>query len=109
MVEYDGSAYMGFQLQPNQPTVQGAIETALHRFTGESLRIRGASRTDSGAHAQGQVVDFLTESPHPAATFLRALNFYLPPDIRIQSAHVMTPDFHSRRSASSRVYRYQIL
>ena len=61
-MEYDGSKYMGFQLQKDQPTIQGEIEKSLTKFTGEIIRIRGASRTDSGAHARGQVVDFSTES-----------------------------------------------
>ena len=109
VVEYEGGNYAGFQLQVHQPTIQGAIETAINRLTGETLRIRAASRTDAGANALGQVVDFLTASRHPADTFLKALNYYLPPDIRVQQAWEMTPDFHSRRDAASRIYRYQIL
>ncbi len=109
MVEYEGANYAGFQLQARQPTIQGEIETALNRLTGESIRIRAASRTDSGAHALGQVVDFPTASQYPADTFLKALNYYLPADIRIQQAFEMRLDFHSRRDAASRVYRYQIL
>ena len=70
-VEYQGTRYNGFQLQLNQPTIQGALEEALARFTGESIRVRGASRTDSGAHAQGQVVDFLTVSKHRRRDFRR--------------------------------------
>ena len=109
VVEYDGGNYAGFQYQNQQPTIQGEIETAINRFTGETVRIRGASRTDSGAHALGQVVDFPTASRYPPDTFLRALNHYLPPDIRVQQAFEMQPDFHSRRDAASRTYRYQIL
>lgn len=109
VVEYEGANYAGFQLQARQPTIQGEIETALNRLTGEKIRIRAASRTDSGAHALGQVVDFPTASKHPADTFLQALNYYLPVDIRIQQAFEMRPDFHSRRDAASRIYRYQIL
>jgi tRNA pseudouridine38-40 synthase len=62
VVEYDGTEYAGFQLQLNAPTIQGEIEKALKRFTGENIRIRAASRTDSGAHALGQVVDFVSGS-----------------------------------------------
>ena len=108
MIEYDGTNYAGFQLQADQPTVQGQIERGLARFTGETTRIRGASRTDSGAHARGQVVDFLTSSSHPADRFPRALNFYLPPDIKVQAAHQVPLNFNSRRDAISRIYRYQI-
>ena len=96
-------------MQLNQPTIQGALEEALKRFTGESIRIRGASRTDSGAHAQGQVVDFLTGSRHPAERFPAALNFFLADDIRVLRAVPVANEFHSRRSALSRVYQYRIL
>ena len=73
IVEYDGANYAGFQYQQNQPTVQGAIEKAIADFTGNRTRVRAASRTDSGAHAQGQVVDFLTTAPYPIRVFYRAL------------------------------------
>ena len=96
-------------MQLNQPTIQGALEEALKRFTGESIRIRGASRTDSGAHAQGQVVDFLTSSRHSAERFPLALNFFLADDIRVLWAAPVADGFHSRRSALSRVYQYRIL
>jgi tRNA pseudouridine38-40 synthase len=108
-VEYDGSKYMGFQLQSGQPTIQGEIERGLAKFTGQPVRIRGASRTDSGAHALGQVVDFLTHSTHPVDRFPKALNHYLPDDIEVQAAWEVSPEFHSRRDAVSRTYRYQIL
>jgi tRNA pseudouridine38-40 synthase len=109
IVEYDGANYAGFQYQPHQPTVQGAIEKALADFTGNRIRVRAASRTDSGAHAQGQVVDFLTDAPYPVQTFYRAVNHFLPADIKIQAAYRVDLDFHSRRDASSRTYRYSIL
>ena len=108
-VEYQGTNYNGFQLQLNQPTIQGALEGALKRFTGEQIRIRGASRTDSGAHAQGQVVDFLTCSRHSAERFPAALNFFLADDIRVLWAVPVAEEFHSRRSALSRIYQYRIL
>ena len=100
---------MGFQLQRGQPTIQGEIEKSLKRFTGEKIRIRGASRTDSGAHARGQMVDFVTHSNHGVDTFPRALNHYLPRDIRVVEAYHMVAGFHSRRDAISRTYRYHIL
>jgi len=109
LVEYEGTRFMGFQLQVGQPTIQGGLEQALERLIGRPVRVRGASRTDAGAHALGQVVDFLTDSPLPVATFPRGLNFYLPADIRVQAAYEMVPEFHSRRSAAGRTYRYQIL
>ncbi len=109
LVEYDGTDYAGFQLQPNQPTIQGEIEKALKEFTGEDIRIRGASRTDSGAHAMGQVVDFISESKYRTETFVGALNYYLPRDIRITEACEALNDFHSRKEAQTRIYQYRIL
>jgi hypothetical protein len=108
-IEYQGTRYCGFQLQLNQPTIQGALEDSLARFTGERIRVRGASRTDSGAHALGQVVDFLTASRHAAERFPPALNYFLPEDVRVRRARLVPMEFHSRRSACSRVYQYRIL
>ncbi len=85
------------------------MEEALLRFTGEAIRVRGASRTDSGAHAQGQVVDFLTASLHSTERFAAALNFFLAEDIRVLCAAEVPADFNSRRSASGRVYQYRML
>lgn len=109
IVEYDGTRYNGFQLQATEPTIQGEIEKALARFTGQPTRIRGASRTDSGAHALGQVVDFVTCAEYPVEIFHQALNYYLPADIKIQNAYEMVPEFHCRKEASSRTYRYLIV
>jgi len=109
IVEYDGTNYKGFQLQRGQPTIQGELETGLAKFTGEHIRVRGASRTDSGAHAEGQVVDFLSASVHPVEQFSKALNYYLPKDIVVQAALQVSLEFNSRRDATSRVYRYNIL
>ncbi len=99
---------MGFQFQPDQPTIQGELEDSLYKFTRERTRIRGASRTDSGAHAQGQVVDFLTGSRNRLDSYAAGLNFYLPRDIRVQVGYKVPLDFHSRKNAISRVYRYEI-
>ena len=96
-------------MQLNQPTIQGALEDALARFTGGRVRVRGASRTDSGAHAQGQVVDFLTPSRHPADRFPLAMNYFLPDDIRVLRALPVAAGFHSRRSALGRRYEYRML
>ncbi|MEK7806094.1 MAG: tRNA pseudouridine(38-40) synthase TruA, partial [Chloroflexota bacterium] len=109
VVEYDGSRYAGFQLQSGQPTVQGELERGLERFTLATTRVRGASRTDSGAHARGQVVDFLTHSRQPVERFPAALNYYLPPDIKVQAAYRVDPEFNCRWDAISRTYRYSIL
>ncbi len=109
VVEYEGAEYAGFQLQAQESTIQGELEKALYRLTGENIRVRGASRTDSGAHALGQVVDFETASSYAPETFVRALNYYLPADIRIIHAAQVDLSFNSRRDALSRTYRYRIL
>ena len=85
------------------------MEQALARFTGQATRIRGASRTDSGAHAKGQVVDFLTGAKHPLERFPPALNYHLPKDINVLEACRVDQDFDSRRCALSRTYQYSIL
>ena len=109
MVEYQGTGYAGFQLQVGQPTIQGELEKALAQFTGQPIRIRGASRTDSGTHAKGQVVDFLTSTQHPLEKFVLALNYHLPEDINVVEAHRVDDEYNSRRCALSRTYRYSIL
>ena len=108
-VEYDGTNYQGFQLQKNKPTIQGELEEALERLTQQSIRVRGASRTDSGAHALGQVVDFKISSKLETNQFIRGLNFYLPKDIGIQSADEVSEAFNSRKHALTRIYRFNIV
>jgi tRNA pseudouridine38-40 synthase len=109
VVEYEGTRYAGFQVQAGQVTVQGELEQGLARFTGQVIRIRAASRTDSGAHAKAQVVDFATTSVHAVDRFPRALNYYLPADIKVQAAYEVGSRFNSRWDALSRTYRYLIL
>ena len=109
VVAYDGSGYAGFQWQANAPTIQGELEGAIARLTGEIVRIRGASRTDAGAHARGQVADFATGCPYPAAVIRAALNHYLPDAVRVVAAGEMPAQFHARRSAARRRYQYRIL
>ncbi|MDA0262750.1 MAG: tRNA pseudouridine(38-40) synthase TruA [Chloroflexi bacterium] len=109
MVEYQGTNYAGFQLQAGPPTIQGELEKALAKFTGQETRIRGASRTDSGAHAKGQMVDFLTGTRHPLERFAPAMNYHLPEDIKVLEAYRVDEDFNSRRSALGRTYQYSIL
>jgi len=109
VVEYDGTRYGGFQFQVNAPTVQGDIEGALAKLTGERIRITGAGRTDAGVHAKGQVVSFDTSSSLAAGTFVQALNSYLRPDIAVKAAAEVAGDFDARRDALRREYRYRIL
>ena len=109
ILEYDGRHYHGFQLQAGLPTVQGAIEAALRKLTGERTRVMAASRTDAGVHAQGQVVSFRTGSSHSRQTFVNGLNFYLPKDIVVKAAYRVKDAFNVRRSAVSREYNYYLL
>ncbi len=108
VIEYKGGNYHGSQSQVNAPTVQGEIEKALKKLTGERIRIKLAGRTDAGVHASGQVVGFDTESQLPLKSFIDGLNHYLPGDIAVKQAFKAEADFDVRRRAVSRVYRYYI-
>ena len=108
-MEYDGTNYFGFQLQANQPTIQGEIEQAWYKLTGESIRVMAASRTDTGVHAEEQVVSINTGSSLPMQTFVDGLNYYLPLDIAAKAAFKVTDTFNVRRDAVSREYNYYIL
>lgn len=109
VLEYDGAAYHGFQVQPGAPTVQGKLQEALAFLTGERVRMVGAGRTDAGAHALGQVVSFGTESALPSDTVVSGLNAYLPQDIAVQACREVGQEFDARRSAGGRWYRYTLL
>jgi len=109
IVEYDGTRYHGFQLQANLPTIQGELERALLKLTGERGRVMAASRTDAGVHARGQVVSFRTGSSLPLRAFIGGLNYYLPRDIAVRAAHGASNSFNVRRDALSREYNYYIL
>ena len=108
LLEYDGSRYRGFQWQPDAPTIQSELELAIEKLTGESVRVAGAGRTDSGVHARGQVASFLTSSAFPPETLLQALNHHLPDDISVHTASEVDLGFDPRRDAVSRRYRYVI-
>ena len=108
IVEYDGTRYSGFQYQKNAKTVQEEIETAIDRFTGETVRIKAAGRTDAGVHAMGQVVTFDSEAGHPTEVVVRALNSHLPDDIAVKEARRVADGFDPRRCAIARTYVYSI-
>jgi tRNA pseudouridine38-40 synthase len=108
VVEYDGTRYCGFQYQDNDPTIQDEIEKAIKKLSGEDLRIMGASRTDSGVHAKGQVVCFRTGSRLGPEVFLRGLNHFLPPDIAVRESYQVNIDFNVQREAVRRSYHYLI-
>jgi len=109
IVEYEGTRYHGFQLQATLPTIQGEMEKALRKLSGDRTRVMAASRTDAGVHARGQVVNFRTKSPFPPQTFVNGLNYYLPRDIAIKAAYRVGDSFNVRRDAISREYKYYIL
>jgi tRNA pseudouridine38-40 synthase len=108
VLEYDGSRYGGSQLQKSAPSIQGELETALGKLTGERLRVAFAGRTDAGVHARGQVAAFTTASVLETDVFVRGLNAWLPDDIAIRQATEVAEDFDPRRHAGSRTYRYTI-
>ncbi|MGC8657508.1 MAG: tRNA pseudouridine synthase A, partial [Desulfomonilaceae bacterium] len=109
IIEYDGTNYCGWQLQPNVPTVQGEIEQALEKIFLQRIPVYGAGRTDAGVHAQGQVIHLVPPWRHPAQNLLRALNSLLPPDVAIKEIGQVDDNFHARHSAVSKTYRYRIL
>lgn len=107
-IEYDGSAYSGWQIQPAVPTVQGEIERALRQTLGRDIQINGTSRTDAGVHALGQCASFEIEEGIPTERIPYALNNALPGDIRILSAEEMPEDFHARFSSKGKTYIYKM-
>ena len=109
VLEYDGTRYYGFQLQNSLPTIQGEIEKALFKLTGERIRVTASSRTDAGVHAKAQVMSFRTKSSLSPQIFIKALNHYLPKDIAVKAAHTVGDSFKVRRGAVSREYSYSLL
>ena len=107
VLQYDGTAYRGWQRQADALTIQGTCETALARVLGPT-DIVAAGRTDSGVHARGQVVHFDTAAGLPPAALRRAWNAYLPPDIWVARLARAAPDFHARYDAVTRTYRYRL-
>ena len=105
---FDGTAYHGWQIQNDSQTIQGLLSDAIARITGERVTAAGSGRTDSGTHARGLVANFHTGSKLSPDKILRALNSLLPRDIRVLSARQVSPDFHARKSAVSKIYRYQV-
>ncbi|OGP79084.1 MAG: tRNA pseudouridine(38-40) synthase TruA [Deltaproteobacteria bacterium RBG_16_49_23] len=109
LIEYDGTNYLGWQVQAKGLTIQGMIEERLTLLTGERVRIIGSGRTDSGAHAFGQVAHFKTRSEMDLRSIQRAMNSLLPPDIVIKGIEESGEDFHARKQARSKIYEYRIL
>lgn len=109
VVAYEGTAYHGWQVQPNGITVEEVLNKALSELFSESIQVIGASRTDSGVHALGNVAVFDTHGRMPAEKVSYALNQRLPEDIVVQESFEVAPDFHPRHCESRKTYEYRIL
>jgi tRNA pseudouridine38-40 synthase len=107
-IEYDGTDFHGWQMQPKLRTVQGDIQEALKTILRHEVSLIGAGRTDVGVHALGQVANFKTDNPLESENIVEALNGLLHHDVVIKKAQEVSPDFHSRYSATSRKYKYRI-
>ncbi|MEX0824870.1 MAG: tRNA pseudouridine(38-40) synthase TruA, partial [Pirellulaceae bacterium] len=108
-VAYDGTDYAGWQIQIGQPTIQGRLERAIAKLTGQRIRITGSGRTDSGVHAVAQVASLTTDAWRaPAGALARAMNTKLPPDIAVLDCQEMRLGFHAIRDATGKRYRYQL-
>ena len=105
---YDGHDFAGWQVQPDRVSVQGTLVSAFEHLTGEKTLPQGSGRTDAGVHALAQVATVTTNSPIPTDNLIRALNDILPRSIRILAVEEMPPEFHARRSAIAKTYRYHI-
>ena len=105
---YDGTDFRGWQVQPGALTVQESLALAIGRITGENVLPQGSGRTDAGVHALAQVATFHTASVIPAANLVVALNDVLPASIRVTEAAEVSPEFHPRKSAKAKTYRYRI-
>ena len=108
ILSYDGADFAGWQVQPGRATVQGALASAIRRLSGENVLPQGSGRTDAGVHALAQVASFRTASPIPAENWMRALNDILPASIRVLEVTEATPEFHARKSARAKTYRYRM-
>ena len=109
LIEYDGTSYHGWQVQPNGLTIQEVIEKKIEVMTRQTVRLTGSGRTDAGVHALGQVANFKTSSSIPVDGFRQGLNSLLPSDITVKSVEEVDEGFHSQFNARSKTYCYRIL
>jgi tRNA pseudouridine38-40 synthase len=107
VLSYDGAPYNGWQIQPDRPTIQGALAEAIFRMTQEKVLPQGSGRTDAGVHALGQVASFQTTSSIPSSNLRKGLNSLLPDSIRILSVEDAPAEFHARHCAKAKTYRYR--
>jgi len=108
LLAYDGTDFSGWQIQPGAATIQGTLASAIQHVTGETVLPQGSGRTDAGVHALGQVATFAIQSPIPPENLVTALNDVLPPSIRVYKAAEVPAEFHARKSALAKTYRYTI-
>jgi tRNA pseudouridine38-40 synthase len=106
---YDGSAFHGWQVQPDLPTIQGVLEGIVSDMEGRPVPVAGSGRTDAGVHALGQVAAFSFENPIPLSNLRRAVNRLLPSAVRVLSAEEVHADFHPRFDAKAKTYEYRIV
>jgi tRNA pseudouridine38-40 synthase len=106
-ISYEGTAFAGWQIQPDQRTIQREIELVLSKIEGTAVKIVGSGRTDAGVHALGQVASFQLKNPIPLYNLRKAVNCRLPPAIRILTVEEAPPDFHARHSAIAKIYEYR--
>ncbi len=108
-VAYDGTNYSGWQIQPNAPTIENVLDEAIYKTTGEKVHVTGASRTDAGVHAFGNVAVFDTESTIPGDKWVFAINRNLPDDVSVIESREVKPDFHPRHCNTVKTYEYTML
>ena len=109
VLSYDGTPYLGWQVQPQGPTIQSLLQESLKLITGEQVIVKGSGRTDAGVHALGQVANFHTLSPMDPQAFAHALNSVLPPAVAVVAADEVAADFDAQFSAVKKTYRYRVL
>src|SRR5436853_3915975 len=107
--EYDGAPFVGWQVQPNGPSVQGALEEAVEKLCGARVRVTGAGRTDAGVHARGQVASLDPPRDLPLSAWTGGLNGHLPPEVACLRAEEAPPGFDARRWARGKRYVYTVL
>ena len=108
VLSYDGTRYVGWQVQPNGPSIQAEVERALGTLHKEPVRVTGAGRTDAGVHALGQVASLAVERPLPVSAYVKGMNALLPDDVAVREAEVREAPFDARRDARGKRYRYRI-
>jgi len=108
ILSYDGSEFAGWQVQPGLATIQGTLASAIGRLTNENVLPQGSGRTDAGVHAMAQVASFATASPIPVDNWVKALNDILPASIRVLEVSEAAADFHARKLARAKTYRYRM-